>query len=193
MNREVKMKKLAITISILSILCSASYAGNAVNEGIKTPAGDAAQQQKCPQKMSKEDMIKLKKAREEAFEKKLGLTEAQKKKAREIRKKGHQQMHPIMEQIKDKKQEAEMIKRSRMAVRMQEEKLAVIDKELASLEKKANAIRKKNMKEFESILTKEQKEILKKMKEEGRQRFEKEHPNRPFPCPEGGRPPEVAK
>lgn len=187
------MKKLAITMSILSILCSASYAGNAVNEGVKNLPENTPAQQKCVQKMSKEDMLKMKKAREEAFEKKLGLTEIQKNKAREIRKKGHQQMRPIMEQIKSKKQEAEMIKRSRMAVKMQEEKLAVIDKELATLEKKANSLRKKNMKEFESILTKDQKVILKKMKEEGRQRFEQEHKNRPAPCPEEVKELNVAK
>ena len=39
------------------------------------------------------------------------------------------------------------------------------------------------MKEFESILTKEQKETLKQMKKEGRERFEQNHRHCPPPPP----------
>ena len=84
-------------------------------------------------------------------------------------------MKPVIDEIKAKKQEAKMIKLSRMAVQMQEEKLAEIDKELKVLEKKAHEIRKQNMKDFESILTREQRKILKQMKQEGRKKFESEH------------------
>ena len=108
-----------------------------------------------------------------AFEKRLGLTETQKIQAREIRLKGHEKLKPVLEEINNKKQEAKMVKLSRIAVRVQEEKLAVLDKEIASLERKANEIRKANMKEFESILTRDQKKILKQMKKEGRQRYER--------------------
>ena len=111
------------------------------------------------------------------FEKRLGLTEEQKIKAREIRIKGHENLEPVIDQIVAKKQEARMIKMSRMAVQMQEEKLAIIDDELKILEKKANEIRRANMREFESILTKQQKRILKDMKKEGRQRYHSEHPH----------------
>lgn len=117
----------------------------------------------------------IRKAREAAFEKRLGLTEEQKIKAREIRIKGHEKMKPIMEQIKAKKQEAEVIKRSRMAVQMQEEKLAVIDAELKELEKQAMEFRRANFKEFESILTKKQKNILKQMKKEGKKNHRATH------------------
>lgn len=112
------------------------------------------------------NMQEMRKAREAAFEKKLGLTEVQKIQAREIRMKGHEQMRPVMEEIKAKKQEAETIKRSRMAVQMQEEKLAVIEAELQKLEKQAMDLRNANFKEFRTILTKEQKKILKQMKKE---------------------------
>ena len=92
---------------------------------------------------------------------------------------------PSKEEIKAKKQEARMVKMSRIAVQMQEEKLAQIDKELAVLEKKANEIRKQNMKDFEAILTKDQKKILKNMKKEGRKNFERgHHCPPPPPCPE---------
>lgn len=128
----------------------------------------------CPP-ITKEDMIKMRKAREAAFEQKLGLTEAQKIKAHELRKQGYEKMHPIMEQLKSKHQEARMVKMSRIAVQEQEARLAVIDKEIKELEKQASAIRKQNMKDFETILTAEQKKILKNMKKEGRQNFDKSH------------------
>ncbi len=114
--------------------------------------------------------------REAAFEKRLVLTEEQKVKAKEIRLKGHERLKPVMDQIKSKKQEAKMVKMSRIAVQVQEERLDAIDKELKVLEKKAHDIRKANMKEFESILTREQKKILKQMKKEGRQRYHASHP-----------------
>ncbi len=172
------MKKLAILMCGLCLLSSVSYAAavdnaKAVNEDNKAvestvPANEGIKRERP----SKEEMIKLRKAREAAFEQKLGLTEAQKTEARELRLKAHQQMKPIMEQLMAKKQEAEMVKRSRLATWAQEEKLAVLDKEIQDLEKQAGVIRKKNMKEFESILTRDQKKILKQMKKEGRQRFE---------------------
>ena len=68
-----------------------------------------------------------------------------------------------------------MVKMSRIAVQVQEERLNAIDAELKVLEKKAHDIRKANMKEFESILTKEQKRTLKQMKKEGRKRYQAEH------------------
>ena len=155
------MKKIAIFVCTLCLMSSVVFAAE---EDFKKPDF------KNPP--SKEEMIKMRKAREAAFEQKLGLTEAQKAKAKEIRIKGHKEMKPIMDKIRDKKKEAEMVKMSRIAGWVQEERLNALDKDIKNLEKKANAIRKKNMKEFESILTKDQKKILEEMKKEGRQRFE---------------------
>ena len=84
--------------------------------------------------------------------------------------------YAVMDEIISKKQEAKMIKMSRIAVQVQEERLDKIDKELKVLEKKAHDIRKANMKEFESILTRQQKKILKQMKKEGRNRYHAQHP-----------------
>ena len=167
------MKKLAI---LASALCIFATSGMAVNAAPVAPGNHQ------PQQMSREEMMKKRKAHEAAFEQKLGLTEAQKAKAKELRIKGHKKMRPVMEEIKSKKQEAEAIKRSRMAIRMQEEKLAKIDADLKVLEKKAHKIRQQNMKDFESILTKDQKKILNQMKEEGRKNFEKGNCPPP-PCP----------
>ena len=167
------MKKLAI---LASALCVIAKSGIAVNAAPVVPDNNQ------PPQMSREEMIKQRKAHEAAFEQKLGLTEAQKAQAKELRIKGHKKMKPVMEEIKSKKQEQEAIKRSRMAIRMQEEKLAKIDADLKVLEKKAHKIRQQNMKDFESILTKDQKKILNQMKEEGRKNFEKGNCPPP-PCP----------
>lgn len=162
------MKKLLI-LTCLLILAST---------GVNATENVKVQQPANAQEIQKSREI-IKAQRDAAFERRLGLTELQKLKARQIRQKGHEALKPVMEEIKAKKQEAEMIRRSRMAVRMQEEKLTEIDAELAVLEKKANEIRKANMKEFESILTKQQKKILKDMKKEGRDRYRAAHPMMP--------------
>lgn len=178
------MKKIVILMCAFCVLSTAANAADTTvqkrHEGIKNPP-------------SKEEMAKIRKAREEAFEQKLGLTEAQKIKARELRQNAHKQMKPVIDELISKKKEARMVKMSRIAVQAQEEKLAVLDKEIQELEKKANGIRKKNMKEFESILTRDQRKILKQMKEEGRKRFEEHRGQRPMPCPEGGAPAEASK
>ena len=161
------MKKLFV---LLSILC------------LTTITTQATEQAKTDPKQDAKIEAQTKVHRENSFERRLGLTEVQKLKARQIRQSGHEKLYPIMVDIKMKKQEAEMIRRSRMAVQMQEEQLAIIDKDLKVLEKKAQAIRKANMKEFESILTWQQKRTLNQMKKEGRKNYRLQHlQNRPTP------------
>lgn len=169
------MKKLLIMTCALCILSGAANAVETkiVNEG---PKGDFEKFQRPPIERKAPDMEQIKKMKrnhEAAFEQKLGLTEVQKLKARELRKSGHEKIEPVMKDIRAKKQEAEMIRRSKLTVEAQEEKLTVIDKDLATLEKQAQQIRKQNMKDFEAILTKDQKKTLKNMKKEGRKNFEK--------------------
>ena len=124
---------------------------------------------------------RVKKAAE--FDKKLGLTEEQKVQARELRKQGFEKMKPVMDEIKAKRKEAVSVKKSNLAPKAQEEKLVQIDKDIKALEKQAHEIRKANMKEFESILTKEQQKTLKQMKKEGRDNFKKNHPKCRPPMP----------
>lgn len=52
------------------------------------------------------------------------------------------------------------------------------------LEKQAREIRQANMKEFESILTRQQKKTLKQMKKEGRKRYYQGHPCMKPPMPQ---------
>ena len=162
------MKKILILTAVLMI----SFLSVEANENIKT------------QNLSSQKMAEIKIQREKVFEKRLGLSEEQKVKAKEIRIKGHETIKPVIEEILAKKQEAKMVKMSRIAVQVQEERLMAIDKELKVLEKKAHDIRKANMKEFESILTRDQKKILKQMKKEGRKNYQANHPkNTPMTLP----------
>ena len=135
-------------------------------------AEEAKIDNKLKQQYTKEEIAKYRKAKEAEFEKKLGLTEDQKIKAYELRIQAHKEMRPIINELMSKKQEAKMVKMSRIAIQEQEVRLIVLDKEMQALEKKANALRKKNMKDFEAILTKDQRKILKNMKKEGRKNFE---------------------
>lgn len=154
------MKKLLVLLT----LCTISLA--------QVNATETTTQKPLTEKQKQELRIQ----RVQAFEKRLSLTEEQKVKAKELRIKGHEKIKPVMDEIIAKKQEAKMIKMSRIAVQVQEERLDKIDKELKVLEKKAHDIRKANMKEFESILTRQQKKILKQMKKEGRNRYHAQHP-----------------
>lgn len=165
------MKKLAI---LLCAMCIIAGTANAATEEANPPV------RKMP---PKEDMVKARKAHEQAFEQRLGLTEVQKLKARELRKAGHDKIKPVFEQLRAKKQEAENIRHSKLSVQEQEEKLTVIDKDIKELEKQAAQIKKQNMKDFEAILTRKQKTTLKQMKKEGRDKFNKEHRLPPPPCP----------
>ena len=114
---------------------------------------------------------KIEKQRKE-FQTRLNLTEEQKAKAKDLRIQGHKEMKPIMDEIKAKHQEIKMVKMSKMAVQMQEEKIEELQSDLKELYKKAHEQKMENMKAFEKILTKEQQKELKKMKKEGKKKFE---------------------
>lgn len=161
------MKKIFVLMSALMITAATSSVFAIEKCGNCPPP---------PAPPTKQELAERHAQREAAFEKRMKLTEEQKIKAREIRKQGHEKLKPVFDEIRSKHQEIEMVKLSRMAVQAQEEQLAKLDEELKVLEKKAQEIRKANMKEFESILTKEQKKILKQMKLEGRKRYHEQHP-----------------
>ena len=121
------------------------------------------------------------KKRQAEFEQRLKLTDEQKAKAKELREQGFEKMKPIMEKMKEKRAEIETVKRSRISVEAQNERIEQLKKEIGALKNEAHRLRMENMKAFEGILTKSQLKELKKMKEEGRKNFDKEfkkHPHR---------------
>lgn len=180
------MKKLLILAGVLALTMSTQVFA-ADTAAVTNKEVGPAQKQICPCAPKKVHKPKFDK---ESFEKRLKLTDEQKEQARLIRQKGHEQMKPIMEKMKEKRQEIEAVKRSRMAVQMQQEKIAELQKEIGALKREAHELRMQNMKNFESILTKKQLKELKKMKEEGRKNFEKRHKRGGHPGPRPGFGPE---
>ena len=172
------MKKTLIIASLLAFSMTTVLAAETpVTEDVKAPVAQTEVQPAKP--VLTQEQIKKREIKREQFEKRLKLTEEQKVKIKELQQNGREQMKPIIEQIQAKRQEAEAVRRSRIAVEMQQEKLAEIQKDIQALKKQAHDLRMQNMKDFEAVLTKKQQKELKKMKEEGRKRFEKEHKNRP--------------
>lgn len=181
-------KKSLILASVLALTMSTAFASDTVQKAV--PLKPALETAKPDCKMPPPPPCQKSK---EQFEKRLKLTDAQKEQAKQIRMKGHEEMKPIMEKMKQLKQEKQAVKLSRIAVQAQEEKIAAIDAQLKDLRKQAHELRIKNMKEFESILTDKQKKELKKMKAEGRKKFDKakkKHQGQhPAPCHKMGPPP----
>lgn len=174
------MKKTLILAGITTFLLSSSMVMAATVESAGCPV-----KAQCPQ--TKE--FKRPPHKGPNMDELLKLTEEQKVQAKAIRMKGHEKMKPVFEQIRAKKQEAQAVKLSRIAVAAQEEKLAQIEKEIKALKQEARKIRQENTKEFEAILTPEQKTEFAKIKEEGRKNFKKHHKKNDGPCPfKGERP-----
>ena len=174
------MKKLLILASLIAFSMTSVLAAENTVETDKVKKEPVAQTEVKPEKPDYQKAKPKSDFKRAKFEDRLNLTEEQKIKINELRVKGHEQMKPIMEQVKAKKQEAEAIKRSRMAAEMQEEKLNEIRADLKELQKQAHELRMQDMKDFGSILTKKQRKELEKIKKEGRQRFEKEHKRPPM-------------
>ena len=159
------MKKLLILSGILALMASGIVYAN--------ESADPAQHQYRPQEQkmmhkgpSKADI--------EKFEKRLKLTDEQKAQAKAIHQKGFEEMKPIMDKIKLKREEIAAISRTKLMPEDQAAKIAEVRKEIRTLKRQAHDIRVKNMREFESILTKKQLKEFEKMKAEGRKKFDKE-------------------
>ena len=157
------MKRFAIILCALTLFAGTVNAATELNTNA---------QKTVPYKAKMEEQ---RKAHEKEFEQKLGLTDEQKTKAKELRQQGFEKIKPVMDELRSKKQEAAKIKNSDLTNDEKEQKLSILDKEIQELHKKASDIRKQNMKDFESILDKNQRTILKDMKKEGRENFQKGH------------------
>lgn len=164
------MKKTLIITALLMATC-----GMAVNAAETTQHPKPQPTCNCQRPPKGPDFAK----RNAEFEKRLKLTDEQKAKAKELRQKGFEEMKPLMDKIKEKRAEIETVKLSRISVQAQNEKIEQLKKEIGALRNEMHRLRMENMKNFEAILTKSQLKELKKMKEEGRKKFDKEFKNHP--------------
>ena len=156
------MKKILILAGILALTAGCVYA----TEGGQPAPQPPQQQRMMPKPPKPADVAK--------FEKRLKLTDEQKAKAKEIHQKGFEEMKPIMDKIQLKREEIAAIMRTKLMPEEQAARVAEVKKEIRTLKRQAHDIRVKNMKEFESILTKKQLKEFEKMKAEGRKKFDKE-------------------
>ncbi len=122
-----------------------------------------------PKYRTKADM----EAKKAEFEKRLNLSEEQKNKIEQNRIKDREKIKPIIEEMKAKHKELRSIKEDEtLSLEQKQKKIDKIGKDLKALRVKADNCRKENMKEFESILTKEQKNEFGKIKSEQKQKME---------------------
>lgn len=162
----MKMKKLILLLMVCILTTLTAQAGDV---------------QKCKentfpkQKMTQEQRLQ----REAAFDQKLGLTDSQKQQAKAIRMKGHEKIKPLIEQSMAKRKEIRALEKS--GDDNQNEKITQLKTELKTLNKQIQKVRRENMKEFESILTAEQKKILQEMKQEGRKNYYQKQKCKPNP------------
>lgn len=119
------------------------------------------------------------------LDERLKLTEEQKKQAHDIRMKGHEKMKPVFEKMQAKRAEIKKVAESDISQDKKDKKIAELKKDMKQLKQEARKIRYENTKEFESILTPEQKAEFEKIKQEGRERA-KQHHMKKRPCPVKG-------
>lgn len=108
------------------------------------------------------------------LDEKLKLTEVQKEKAKSLRMETREQMRPIMEAIKTKQEQKEIIKHNRnLTAAAQCEQVEKLNNQISELKKQAHDLRVKNEKDFEAILTPKQKSEFNKLKEERKKELQK--------------------
>lgn len=101
---------------------------------------------------TKEDYMSKKRSLEDD----LKLTQKQRTQLKAIRVEKARELEPLRKQMEAKRQEIKMIKLSRIAPRMQEEKIMQVEKDIATINKKILSVKQAKQKEFEKILTKDQ-------------------------------------
>lgn len=168
------MKKTLILASILALTIPAAIASP-----LNCPAGKF-QKMECSCNPSDIETHKQRmEARKAKFEKRLNLTEEQKVKAKELRLKGHEEMKPLIIQLRAKKEQ----KKALLEKQCNKAEMIKLNGEIRTLKTQIRELHKKNIAEFEKILTKNQKNELQKMKKEGKKKYEKKH-NQSLRCPQ---------
>ena len=156
------MKK--ILVLLFAVLLSATLVQAKIPE-------DNMKNRPMPPRMTEQERMQ----REKAFEQRLGLTEEQIQKSKTLRLEGMEKIKPVIDKIKSREQEVDLVKKSNLSEEERAAKLNSLNSDLRTLHKQAHDIRIENMKSFEEILTTEQRKTLKEMKQEGRQEFNKRH------------------
>lgn len=175
-------KPLIISAMTAALLLSAtmSYADTTNNQSAQQKPACTCNKPKPPQ------MDNHKKDRPNLDER-LKLTEEQKTKAHEIRMQGHEKIKPVMKKMKAKHEEIKQVAQSNITKEEKDKKIATLKKDMQKLKQEARQIRNENTKQFEAILTPEQKAEFEKIKQEAKARHKqmKKHKRGFGPGPDG--------
>ena len=156
------MKKSLIIVGLAASIMLTSTIANASTTPANTDKQPVGVEKQLPKKHDK-------KMKHSPIDERLKLTDEQKQQAHEIRMKGHKEMKPIFDKIKAKKEEMKQIANNpKLSEEQKTKKIDALEIEILKLKQQARKVRIKNAKEFEAILTPEQKAEFNKMKEEGR-------------------------
>ena len=191
------IKKLILAIAVMAVMVGAYSVSYAAENAEKEPIENAQQEKEREVKnLEKEGMEQIRKeeigkiqdkgkwakhhpnkeemeAKKIEIEKRLNLTDSQKKKIESYKEKDREKIKPIIEKIKTNREEMRKVKFDPTISRSEKEKkIEKLQKERKSLKEKANKCREENMKNFESVLTPEQKEEFEKIKAEQRKQME---------------------
>lgn len=176
MNKKLFLSILSVVV--LSSIGTMTYAKE-IDTPDKSPKTDISQKHH-PYKHfkghrpSKEEM----EAKKAEFEKRLQLTEEQKKQIENNKQKDREKMKPLMEGIMAKKGEIRKINHDLSLSKEEKEvKTKQLREEIQKLRIQADALRKQNMQEFENLLTDEQKLEFAKIKAEQQKKMEERRKN----------------
>lgn len=179
------MKKSLILASVAALMLSStmSFADTTptLNNNNKKPECTCKKGPKAPKQVKRQTL-----------DEKLKLTDEQKKQAHEVRMKGHEKIKPVIEKMKAKHDEIKKVLDSNLSDEQKEKKINALERDLLTLKQQARKIRTDNMKDFEAILTPEQKAEFDKMKKEAREKhkMKKRHGKPGFgPAPYGPKKP----
>lgn len=175
MNKKMFLSALAALIVVCST--GVSYAQDVLFEDKAQPVMQENRRHFAPPSKHKFKHQGPSKAEIEAkkleFEKRLNLTEEQKLQIEKNKQKDKEKIKPLYEEMKVKRGELRSIRLNPSLSELEKsKKSAVIEKELIDLRVKADELRVNNMKNFENILTKEQKMEFAKIKEEQKKEME---------------------
>ncbi len=177
MNKKLLMSALAM--AVMFSVSGVSYADDGVEMKEKQPMEMERPMHKFDgfphhkfkgQPPSKAEM----EAKKAEFEKRLNLTEKQKEQIEKNKQQDREKMKPIFDEMKENKEAIRVIHQEKsLSPEDKVTKSAEYEKNLIDLKVKANELRKENMKNFENILTDEQKAEFAKIKEEQQKEMEK--------------------
>jgi Spy/CpxP family protein refolding chaperone len=187
MNKKILLSSVIILSALLLFNTSYAVEKQAVKQdsakAVTVQKDDVQLQRKLPPPEFKHGNFEMKppfhskeemEAKKAEIDKRLNLTEEQKKQIEKNKEKDRKKIKPVIDKMHADKKELHEIYGNDTLTRAEKDKKAKkIKKDLKKQKNLADKYRKENMKNFESVLTTEQKEEFAKIKQEQKAEMEK--------------------